>query len=78
MFSEKTFCDVKLAIGALVVAGFECRWKTVKNFDSLRGTIIVETQNGTKNLGTFRDGATFVVKVAIVQDIIDDDRPVRR
>ncbi len=78
MFSEKTFCDVKIAIGALVVAGFECRWETVKNFDSLQGTIIVETQNGTKNLGTFRDGTTFVVKVAIVQDIIDDDRPVRR
>ena len=78
MFSEKQFCDVKLAIGSLVVAGVECSWKTVKTFDSLHGTIIVETENGTKNLGTFRDGATFVVKVAIVQDIIDDDRPVRR
>ena len=76
MFSDKKFCDVKLAIGALVVNGFQCRWEAVKYYDCLIGTIMVETKDGTKRLGTFRDGSSFVVKVEIVQDVIDDHSPV--
>ncbi len=72
MFSDKKFCDVKLAIGALVVAGFQCRWETVKEHSSVRGTIIVETIDGSIEIGTFRDGSSFVVKVELVQGFIDD------
>lgn len=75
MFSIKKFCDVRLAIGALVVNGFQCRWETIKTYESVHGTIVVETKDGTRKLGTFRDGASFVVKVEIVQDIIDDLLP---
>lgn len=71
MFTDKKFCDVRLAIGALVVAGFECRWETIKDYNSLKGTILVETKDGTQRVGTYRDGSTFAVKVAVVQDIID-------
>ena len=71
MFSDKRFCDVKLAIGALVVAGFSCRWEIVTDHQSLKGTIIVETQIGTERIGTYRDGSTFSVKVEVVQDLID-------
>ena len=72
MFSVKKFCDVRLAIGALVVAGYQCRWETVREYSSVRGTIIVETKDGPIEIGTFRDGSSFVVKVELVQDLIDD------
>lgn len=72
MFSDKKFCDVKLAIGALVVAGLRCRWETATNLSSVTGTIVVETKNGSQRIGTFRDGSTFAVKVDLVQDVIDD------
>ena len=72
MFSDKKFCDIRLAIGALVVAGLQCRWETVREYSSVRGTIIVETKNGPIKIGTFRDGSAFAVKVELVQDVIDD------
>ena len=71
MFTDKKFCDVKLAIGALVVAGFQCRWETVKEHSRVTGTIVVETKDDTKSIGTFRDGSSFAVKVELVQDLID-------
>lgn len=71
MFTDKKFCDVKLAIGALVVLGFQCRWEVVQEHSRVIGTIIVETKDGTKRIGTFRDGSSFVVKVRLVQDILD-------
>lgn len=71
MFSDKKFCDVKMAIGALVVAGFQCRWEVVQEHTRLTGIIVVETKEGTTRIGTFRDGASFVVKVDLVQDILD-------
>jgi hypothetical protein len=71
MFSDKKFCDVKLAIGALIIAGYQCRWETAKNLSSVTGTIVVETKNGSQRIGTFRDGSTFAVKVDLVQDFID-------
>lgn len=71
MFTDKKFCDVRLAIGALVIAGYQCRWETVKDHSSVTGTIVVETEGGTKRIGTFRDGSTFAVKVELVQDLID-------
>ena len=63
---------MRLAIGALVVAGFQCRWETVKEHSRVTGTILVVTKENTKSIGTFRDGSSFVVKVAVVQDLIDD------
>ena len=72
MFTDKKFCDVRLAIGALVVAGLQCRWETVKDHSRLTGTIVVETKDGPKRIGTFRDGSTFAVKVELIQDLIDD------
>ena len=71
MFTDRNFCDVKLAIGALVVAGFQCRWETVNEHSRVTGTIVVETEVGTKRIGTFRDGSSFAVKVEQVQDLID-------
>lgn len=71
MFTDKKFCDVRLAVGALVVAGFQVRWETVSEYSSVKGTIIVETNDGTKRIGTFRDGSSFAVKVELIQDIID-------
>ncbi len=71
MFSDKKFCDVRLAIGALVVAGFQCRWELVQELSGLTGTIVVDTKDGTKRIVTFRDGSSFVVKVELVQDLID-------
>jgi len=71
MFTDKKFCDVRLAIGALVVSGFQCRWETVTHYSSVTGTIVVETKGGTKRIGTFRDGSSFAVKVEVVQDLID-------
>lgn len=71
MFNDKKFCDVRLAIGALVVAGLQCRWEVAQEHSRLTGTIVVETKDGTTRIGTFRDGASFVVKVDLVQDILD-------
>lgn len=71
MFTAKKFCDVRLAIGALVVTGFQCRWEIVQEHSRLTGTIVVETKDGTKRIGTFRDGSSFVVKVELVQDLLD-------
>lgn len=71
MFSDKKFCDVRLAIGALVVARLQCRWEVVQEHSRLTGIIVVETKEGTKRIGTFRDGSSFVVKMELVQDLID-------
>jgi hypothetical protein len=71
MFTEKKFCDVRLAIGALVVAGIQCRWEVVQEHSRLIGTIVVDTKDGPKRIVTFRDGSSFVVKVELVQDLID-------
>lgn len=69
MWSDsKKFISVDVAIGRLVMNRLDVKWETEKTLGGgLVGRIVV----GTKKIHTFRDGASFVVKKEIIQDLID-------
>ncbi len=68
--TTKSFATLDLQLALWLLLDF-MRWEVAQEHSRLTGTIVVETKDGTTRIGTFRDGASFVVKVDLVQDILD-------
>jgi hypothetical protein len=73
MFHDKPFVDLRLAIGELVICGHQ---PTVEFFESNGGKSkscrFMDAMTGERIAFCFRDGSTFKVKTADVQDYIDN------
>lgn len=73
MFSDKPFVDLRLAIGELVIAGHQPTVTfTTSNEGRTKNCLFVDATTGERIAFCFRDGSTFKVKTADVQDYIDN------
>jgi hypothetical protein len=60
---DTTFIDYKLAIGMLVVAGFNVYWENRQ---------IINMKNEESMLPLYKDGSTWKVKRSAVEDLIEN------
>ena len=67
MFSDKRYCDIRLAIGELVMEGFE----VTTRMEGKQLVIAVETDKAERTFTGLRDGSGWVVRTESVQDYID-------